>query len=60
LRHVPAKIIQIVEIPHTINMKKVEIVVSRLINGESADNKEALANPESLEQFRNLSGQLDD
>ena len=60
LRHVPAKIIQIVEIPHTINMKKVEIAVSRLINSESADNKEALANPESLEQFRNLSGQLDD
>jgi acetoacetyl-CoA synthetase len=59
-RHVPAKIIQIDEIPHTINMKKVEIAVSRLINGEMVDNKEALANPASLEQFRDLSDELTD
>ena len=53
-RHVPAKIIQIDEVPRTINMKKVEVAVTRLINGESVDNKEALANPESLEQFMGL------
>ena len=35
-------------------MKKVEVAVTRLINGESVDNKEALANPESLEQFLGL------
>jgi acetoacetyl-CoA synthetase len=53
-RHVPAKIIQIDEVPRTINMKKVEVAVTRLINGESVDNKEALANPKSLEQFMDL------
>jgi acetoacetyl-CoA synthetase len=53
-RHVPAKIIQIDEVPRTINMKKVEVAVTRLINGESVDNKEALANPETLEQFMDL------
>lgn len=59
-RYIPAKIIQIGEIPHTINMKKVEVAVSRLINSESVDNNEALVNPESLDQFRDLSGQLGD
>ncbi len=54
-RHVPAKIIQVNEIPRTINMKKVEIAVSRIINGDKIDNVEALANPKSLEQFKNLS-----
>ncbi len=53
-RHVPSKIIQINEVPRTINMKKVEIAVLKLINGENIDNKEALANPDSLEQFKNL------
>ena len=53
-RHVPSKIIQINEVPRTINMKKVEMAVLKLINGENIDNKEALANPDSLEQFKNL------
>ncbi len=53
-RHVPAKIIQINEVPRTINMKKVEIAVLNLINGGEIDNKEVLTNPESLEQFKNL------
>lgn len=53
-RHVPAKIIQINEVPRTINMKKVEIAVLNLINGWKIDNKEVLTNPESLEQFKNL------
>lgn len=59
-RHVPSKIIQIYEVPRTINMKKVEVAVSRLINGEYIDNKEALANPDSLEQFKVLNGLLGD
>jgi acetoacetyl-CoA synthetase len=53
-RHVPAKIIPIQEVPRTINMKKVEVAVSRLINGESIDNKDALVNPNSLNQFIDL------
>ncbi|MBE0550810.1 MAG: acetoacetate--CoA ligase [Ignavibacterium sp.] len=50
-RHVPALIYQIKEVPHTISGKKVELAVTRILNGEKVDNKEALANPESLDQF---------
>lgn len=50
-RHVPALIHQIKEVPHTISGKKVELAVTRILNGETVDNKEALANPESLDQF---------
>ena len=40
--------------PYTINGKKVEIAVKKIIQGENVDNKDALANPESLELFKNL------
>ena len=53
-RHVPSLIFQISEVPHTISGKKVELAVTKLLNGEKVDNKEALANPESLNQFLNL------
>ena len=53
-RHVPAKILRIKEVPRTISGKKVEIAVSRLINGEKAENRDALINPESLDQFIGL------
>jgi acetoacetyl-CoA synthetase len=50
-RHVPAKIIQITDVPRTISGKKVELAITKIINGEEIENKDALANPESLEQF---------
>ena len=50
-RHVPAKIIQIDEVPRTISGKKVEIAVTRIVNGEEVENKDALVNPQSLKQF---------
>jgi len=50
-RHVPTIIKQVDEIPHTISGKKVELAVTKILNGENVDNKEALANPASLEQF---------
>lgn len=53
-RHIPKYIYQINEVPVTLNGKKVEIAVTRIINGEEATNLEALANPHSLEQFVNL------
>ncbi len=53
-RHVPAKILPIKDIPYTINMKKVEIAVRKIIHGGEVKNKDALANPESLELFKNL------
>lgn len=50
-RHVPSKIFQINEVPYTISGKKVEIAVTRILNKQKIDNKDALANPISLEQF---------
>jgi acetoacetyl-CoA synthetase len=53
-RHVPAIIIEVPDIPHTINGKKVEIAVKKIINGEEVKNRDALANPESLEFFYDI------
>ncbi len=50
-RHVPAEIYEVKEIPRTISGKKVEIAVSKILNGEEVENKDALANPDSLSQF---------
>ena len=54
-RHVPAEIFQVSEIPRTISGKKVEIAVGKILNGEKVENKDALANPESLNQFKKYS-----
>ena len=53
-RHVPAKVLQVPDIPRTLNGKKVEIAVIRIIHGEAVRNRDALANPEALDAFRNL------
>ncbi len=52
--HVPAKIVQIPEIPKTINGKIVELAVRDVVHGRTVKNKEALANPEALEFFKNI------
>lgn len=53
-RHVPAKIIHVADIPRTISGKNVEIAVRDIINGKSIKNIESLANPDSLELFKNI------
>ena len=53
-RHVPSKIIVVRDIPRTKSGKIVELAVKSIIDGSKIKNKEALANPESLEQFKNL------
>ena len=53
-RHVPALILPISDIPYTINGKKVEVAVKKILIGEEVKNKNALANPECLELFRNI------
>jgi acetoacetyl-CoA synthetase len=53
-RHVPSKIISIMDIPRTKNGKIVELAVKNIIEGKEIKNKEALANPEVLEQYKNL------
>jgi acetoacetyl-CoA synthetase len=58
-RHVPAKIVQVTDIPRTKSGKIVELAVRDLIHGREVRNREALANPEALEQFVNRAD-LDD
>ncbi|MBK7142343.1 MAG: acetoacetate--CoA ligase [bacterium] len=53
-RHVPSVILQIREVPRTLNAKKVEVAVTRIIHGDPVTNREALVNPDSLRQFENL------
>lgn len=53
-RHVPAKIIAVPDIPYTLNMKKVELAVKKVIQGQAVLNKDALRNPESLDYFENI------
>jgi acetoacetyl-CoA synthetase len=53
-RHVPSKIIQVADIPHTINGKITEIAVREIIHGRRVRNRDALANPESLELFKDI------
>ncbi len=50
-RHVPAVIAEVSDIPYTISGKKVELAVRQVIHGEEVKNRDALANPESLEYF---------
>ena len=54
-RHVPAKVLQVQDIPRTKSGKIVELAVRDVVHGRAVKNKEALANPEALEHFRNRS-----
>ncbi len=53
-RHVPAKVIQVADIPRTKSGKIVELAVRNVVHGEPVRNKEALANPDALELFKDL------
>ena len=53
-RHVPSKVIVVKDIPRTKSGKIVELAVKNTIEGNNIKNKEALANPKALEQFKNL------
>jgi len=53
-RHVPAKIIAVDEIPRTKSGKIVELAVRSVVHGEEVRNTEALANPEALDNFRDI------
>jgi acetoacetyl-CoA synthetase len=52
-RHVPARIVAVPEIPRTKSGKIVELAVRDVVHGRDVKNREALANPEALEHFRN-------
>ena len=51
-RHVPARIVQVSDIPRTRSGKLVELAVRDVVHGRDVRNLDALANPEVLEQFR--------
>jgi acetoacetyl-CoA synthetase len=53
-RHVPAKVIQVADIPRTKSGKIVELAVRDVVHGRPVKNKEALANPEALDLFAHL------
>jgi acetoacetyl-CoA synthetase len=51
-RHVPAKVLQVEDIPRTKSGKIVELAVRNVVHGEAVKNAEALANPEALAHFK--------
>jgi acetoacetyl-CoA synthetase len=53
-RHVPAHIFAVHDVPYTISGKKVEKAVRDTITGAAVHNRDALANPESLDEYRTL------
>lgn len=52
-RHVPAKILQVADIPRTISGKIVEVAVRQVVHGQPVNNLQSLANPKALEYFKN-------
>ncbi|WP_435101268.1 acetoacetate--CoA ligase [Arhodomonas sp. AD133] len=50
-RHMPAKIVAVDQIPYTRSGKKVELAVTKILRGDKVENREALANPESLDEI---------
>jgi len=53
-RHVPAKVIEVKDIPYTISGKKVEMAVRNILHGEKVENRDALANPAALDLYRSI------
>ena len=53
-RHVPAKIISVPDVPYTLNMKKVELAVKKVIQGQEVLNKDALSNPQALDFYAGI------
>ena len=51
-RHVPAKVVQVADIPRTMSGKIVELAVREIIHGREVKNVEALANPKALDLYR--------
>ena len=54
-RHVPFKIIQVKDIPYTLNGKKVEVAIKKILDGKNIENKESIINPEALNYFKKIS-----
>jgi acetoacetyl-CoA synthetase len=59
-RHVPARILAVPDVPYTLNMKKVELAVKKVLEGKPVLNKDALSNPQSLDYYAELRETLQD
>ncbi|GBC62682.1 acetoacetate--CoA ligase [Desulfonema ishimotonii] len=59
-RHVPAKIIEVPDVPYTLNMKKVELAVKKTIEGRAVLNRDALKNPEILDYYAEIKALRED
>ena len=60
-RHVPNEIFAVSDIPKTLNGKKLEVPVKKILSGtppEEAASKESLSNPETLDRFAELAGEI--
>ncbi len=57
-RHVPAHILEVKDIPYTFSMKKVESAIWNLANKRPVTNRDAIGNPESLEEFQEILSNL--
>ena len=53
-RHVPAKVIQVADLPRTLNGKIAELAVRNVIHDKTVKNRDALSNPRALDLFRDL------
>lgn len=53
-RHVPAKIVAVPDIPYTLNMKKVELAVKKMVEKKPVLNRDALKNPEALDFYGDI------
>ena len=54
-KHIPAKIINVLDIPKTKSGKIVELTIKKIVNNEKINNLNSIANPECLEEFRKKS-----
>jgi acetoacetyl-CoA synthetase len=53
-KHVPGLILEVPDIPYTLNMKKVETAVANIVNNRPVTNRDALVNPESLDFYAEI------
>ncbi|MCH7883732.1 MAG: acetoacetate--CoA ligase [Planctomycetes bacterium] len=53
-RHVPRHVKQVTAVPYTISGKKVELAVQQMIHGETVPNRDALSNPDALDQYAGI------
>ncbi|MCK6612959.1 MAG: acetoacetate--CoA ligase [Ignavibacteriaceae bacterium] len=57
-RHIPSYFFQVSDIPRTINGKKVEVAVTKILNNQPISNTDSIVNQECLDEIRKIAGVL--